>query len=142
MKVQPTISSYSPLANFENNKKLRNELFESNQKRRQVSLLHTIIAKITEKENYKRSKEVKMFYHLYFLIDPLSISNKGIRYFRRHAETYQTRCLHMAISIFGPHNLVTLGSFFGPPKKGLCMSSTGFFLFLSFVGRIPNFVPG
>ncbi len=77
---------------------------------------------------------MKMFYHLYFLIDPLSISN--IRYFRRHAETYQTKCLQ----IFGPHNLVALGHSSGPPKKGLCMSSTGFFL--SFVGRIPKIVPG
>jgi len=80
---------------------------------------------------------VKMFYHLYFLIDPLSISNKGIRYFRRHAETYQTKkftygdfkILVLIICAFGP--------FFRPPKKkGLCMSSTGFFLsfFLSSAG--------
>jgi len=44
--------------------------------------------------------------------------------------------------IFGPHNLVTLGSFFAPPKKrGLCVSSTGFFLISFFRRQDPEFRP-
>jgi hypothetical protein len=57
MKVQPTISSYSPLANFESNKKLRNIYL--NLIRKGGKLVHYIlfIAKITKKENTKGAKK-------------------------------------------------------------------------------------
>jgi hypothetical protein len=104
--------------------------------------------KNNRERKYKRSKEVKMFVlsSLFSHWSTVNFQQGYIRYFRRHAETYQTKMFTNGDFKFLVFIIWWLWAVLSPPppsqkKMGLCMSSTGFFFRSFFRRQDPKFRP-
>jgi hypothetical protein len=105
-----------------------------------------LVQKQHRKKIQKEPRSEDILSSLFSHWSTVNFQTKGIRwYFRRHAKTPPNPNVYIwRFQIFGPHNLVTFGPFFRPPKKmGLRTSSTGYIFFLSFLRRRqdPKFRP-